>query len=781
MGRALSSEFFLFRVAPGAGAFSFSSAGASRRAEGSEENGSSVRDRRVAKSKRVTCYCSVEQTKVQSTQSTQSHRTIMYRLSTTLYGHDDDVKAVASVNDELLVSGSRDTTVRVWNRLDKTKDFSSSIINFKSSKFINALAIYRYNDDVLIVSAGNDNMINLTSPAAVATDFGGNNDTDNFDQYCLVGHTANICTLDTYDQFIMSGSWDSTAKVWNKSGEVLFDLKGHENSVWSVKFLNEREFLTCGADRTIRKWNGNKQVKVFIAHDDVVRDLLLLPNGDFASCSNDSTIKIWDGITFQNKATLLGHQSFIYSLALLSNGDIVSCGEDRSVRIWRNNQCIQVITLPCMSIWKVLTLNNDDIVLASSDSKIRIFSNNESRFAKQNQILAFQKELEESSISESSLFNINKSQIPGIESLNTSEPKIEGETKYIRSNKNTIDLYQWNENKWIKIGQMVDGSSSNQKQFYNGSYYDYVFNIDVEDGKPPLKLPVNISDNPYDIAETFLANYNLPHSYLQQIVDFIMQNAEGVTLDGKSNKTNSGILPQTNYLTFEKIDQAKLISAFKKLNSKQSPEKQITDSVETLLMCEDYDKIHKVALEIIENWSDDSKLLGFDILRAIITLIKPSEDLFPIIRTGLESQHLNPKVQMMTIRILINTFAAKGWGEQMMLDDDILDIIFTDYLYDNLSKDEKFFPITISTLLFNYSVLANKFQLVKFQDKVLTIIDKVLKIPTVLKDEESAYRLLVSIGTLNVLKSIQDTTKYLSPFANLNGERFQVIKKEITE
>lgn len=699
----------------------------------------------------------------------------MFRLSTTLYGHDQDVKTLAALNDDSIVSGSRDSTVRIWNRVGKSKEFGSSIINFKSEKFVNALAIYRNEGEVLIASAGNDNIINLTSPGAIFTD-----QQNEDDQYCLIGHTANICTLDTFGEFILSGSWDSTAKVWNKHGEIIYNLTGHENSVWGVKFLSSSEFLTCGADRTIRKWHGNKQVKCFIAHDDVVRDLLILPNGDFASCSNDSTIKIWDGITFEHKRTLTGHQSFIYSLDLLSNGDIVSCGEDRSVRVWRNYECIQVITLPCISVWKVLALDNDDIVTASSDSKIRIFTRDEDRFAKENQILAFKKELEESSVSESSMSNVNKQSIPGVEALQSEEPKIEGETKLIKSGRSTIDIYQWSENQWVKIGQMVDGTSSNQKQFYAGSYYDYVFNIDIEDGKPPLKLPVNMTDNPYDVAETFLANHNLPHSYLQQIVDFIMQNAEGISLD-TAKKRKSGILPQTDYLTFDKVDQVKLLAAFKKLNPKQPIEKQITDNFETLLNCEDYDAIHRVALNIIKTWDGDSKLLGFDILRAIIVLIKPSEELFPVIRTGLESKGLTPKIQMMTIRILINTFAAKGWGEQMMLDEDILDIIFTDFLYENLSKDAKFLPITVSTLVLNYSVLANKFQLIKFQNRILSIIEKLVKIPHILQDEESAYRILVSIGTLDYMKGLQDKNRFILPFAKYKGERFEVIKKEITE
>lgn len=38
-------------------------------------------------------------------------------------------------------------------------------------------------------------------------------------------------------------------------------------------------------------------------------------------------------------------------------------------------------------------------------------------------------------------------------------------------------------------------------QFHAGQQYDFVFDVDVADGVPPLKLPVNKGDNPYDAAD----------------------------------------------------------------------------------------------------------------------------------------------------------------------------------------------------------------------------------------------------------------------------------------
>lgn len=46
---------------------------------------------------------------------------------------------------------------------------------------------------------------------------------------------------------------------------------------------------------------------------------------------------------------------------------------------------------------------------------------------------------------------------------------------------------------WQKIGDVVDAVGSGRKQLYQGKEYDYVFDVDIKDGVPPLKLPYNVS------------------------------------------------------------------------------------------------------------------------------------------------------------------------------------------------------------------------------------------------------------------------------------------------
>ncbi|EEB86705.1 hypothetical protein MPER_16240, partial [Moniliophthora perniciosa FA553] len=77
-----------------------------------------------------------------------------------------------------------------------------------------------------------------------------------------------------------------TAKVW-KNFNLAYELKGHEQSVWAVLAIDDKQVLTGSADKTIKLWKQHKLISTFKGHTDAVRGLALLPELGFASCSND--------------------------------------------------------------------------------------------------------------------------------------------------------------------------------------------------------------------------------------------------------------------------------------------------------------------------------------------------------------------------------------------------------------------------------------------------------------------------------------------------------------
>ena len=162
-----------------------------------------------------------------------------------------------------------------------------------------------------------------------------------------------------------------------------------------------------------------------------------------------------------------------------------------------------MITQPYISVWAVLGLDNGDVVAAGSDALIRIFSKDETRQAPNEDILTFDSLVSSSRLPSNQVGDLNKEKVDGPESLAYPGSK-EGEVKMIR-NGNIVEAYQvffswlhlydkWNGDnlEWQKIGEVVDAISSNRKKFHDGKEYDYVFDVDIKDGAPSLKLPYNI-------------------------------------------------------------------------------------------------------------------------------------------------------------------------------------------------------------------------------------------------------------------------------------------------
>uniref|UniRef100_A0A7S2Z8E4 PFU domain-containing protein n=1 Tax=Chloropicon laureae TaxID=464258 RepID=A0A7S2Z8E4_9CHLO len=82
-------------------------------------------------------------------------------------------------------------------------------------------------------------------------------------------------------------------------------------------------------------------------------------------------------------------------------------------------------------------------------------------------------------------------------------------------------------------------------KMFDGQHYDYVFDVDVQDGVPPLKLPYNRGENPYEAADRFLLAHTLPASYREQVVQFIIQNTGGA---GQAAAAAAAAAPSSDFV-----------------------------------------------------------------------------------------------------------------------------------------------------------------------------------------------------------------------------------------
>lgn len=675
-----------------------------------------------------------------------------YQLSATLKGHDQDVRDVVAVDDSKVASVSRDGTVRLWSKDDQ---WLGTVV-YTGQGFLNSVCYD--SEKELLLFGGKDTMINGVPLFATSGED---------PLYTLIGHQGNVCSLSFQDGVVISGSWDKTAKVW-KEGSLVYNLQAHNASVWDAKVVSfsENKFLTASADKTIKLWQNDKVIKTFSGiHNDVVRHLAVVDDGHFISCSNDGLIKLVDMHTGDVLRTYEGHESFVYCIKLLPNGDIVSCGEDRTVRIWskENGSLKQVITLPAISIWSVDCMSNGDIIVGSSDNLVRIFSQEKSRWASEDEINELSTQVEKSTIS-SKTIEFDESKLSPYEILQSPGRK-EGQIVVVKSPQGTIEAHQFSNSSWKKVGDVVGaGATGNDKKIeFEGKTYDYVFDVDIEDGKPPLKLPINVSDNPYTAADNFLARYELPMSYRDQVVQFILKNTNGISLDQPNDNASSSavspsktsvmkVLPVKQYLIMENYNPDTIFNGIVKINSN---EKTFDDEILAQIggalhdIDESWELLLSFANTIRSNW--EIKTPAYDIVRLIVKKLPYSSDIKDYIEEGLGNKNIT--LTMLTVRILVNCFNNENWGVKLLESNQVYKSIFEtiDTEFSQASaKQSQNLAIAVSTLIFNYSALVTKGN---SDLELLPIVADAINtkygpLEEYQECEEAAYRLTVAYGNL---------------------------------
>lgn len=458
------------------------------------------------------------------------------------------MRAVSFPSPDVVLSASRDRSVRIWRRDGSpTAAFNGSLIS-RGSDYINSLAFSpptESHPDGLVISGGKDTIIEVKSPRLSSDDSA---------DRLLVGHAHNVCTLDVSPKgsFLVSGGWDGQARVWNlENWATELTLGGHDGlTVWSVVALDETTVITGCADKSIRVFDltqstaGEALPRSTIHTPDVVRALCKLPAGhpsgaEIASASNDGVLRLWK-LNGQQVAELHGHESYVYSLATLPTGELVSSGEDRTVRVWRGSECIQTITHPAISVWTVaVNRETGDIVSGASDGIARVFTRRPEQVADSGTLREFEESVKASSIPQQQVGGINKEKLPGPSFLTSKSGTKEGQVQMIKEDNGNVTAHQWSvsQQQWVNVGTVVDAvGSTGKKVEYHGQSYDYVFDVDIEDGKPPLKLPYNLSENPYERATKFLGDNELPLTYLDSVANFITENTKGATL-GQSERS----------------------------------------------------------------------------------------------------------------------------------------------------------------------------------------------------------------------------------------------------
>ncbi|ELP85653.1 receptor for activated protein kinase C, putative [Entamoeba invadens IP1] len=220
-------------------------------------------------------------------------------LKSTLNGHKGAVTTLATstARPDLLVSGSRDKTLLVWN-VDTTSE---------------------------------------AQPESITP------------QRSLHGHSHFISdlVLSSDGKFAITSSWDQSLRLWDlEKFESTKRFVGHEGDVLSVAFSQDNTKIISGSrDKTIRLWNTLGKCIATVkndSHTEWVSCVRFVPNSKgnkIVSGGWDKLVKTWTlDQTCKLESTITHHNGFINTIAFSPDGSIMAtAGKDGVIAMWSLN------------------------------------------------------------------------------------------------------------------------------------------------------------------------------------------------------------------------------------------------------------------------------------------------------------------------------------------------------------------------------------------------------------------------------------------------------------
>ncbi|KAJ4371554.1 SCF ubiquitin ligase complex subunit cdc4 [Neocucurbitaria cava] len=292
-------------------------------------------------------------------------------LRSRLEGHEGGVWAL-QYEGNTLVSGSTDRSVRVWD-IEKgkcTQVFQGHTSTVRCLVILKPTQIGETLDgqpimmpkEELIITGSRDSTLRvwkLPKPGdrSIMQTGASSNDHDNpYFIRALTGHHHSVRAIAAHGDTLVSGSYDATVRVWKIStGEVLQRLQGHSQKVYSVVLDHARNRCISGSmDNMVKVWSLETGACIFTleGHTSLV-GLLDLSHGRLVSAAADSTLRIWDPENGQCKSRLCAHTGAI--TCFQHDGQKVISGSDRTLKMWnvRTGEFVKDLLTDLSGVWQV--------------------------------------------------------------------------------------------------------------------------------------------------------------------------------------------------------------------------------------------------------------------------------------------------------------------------------------------------------------------------------------------------------------------------------------------
>lgn len=239
--------------------------------------------------------------------------TSMGVLKVTLQGHSKDIRSIIfSPDGQLLVTISRDDTIRIW---DSATGASKGII-----EAISGTLDLSFSPDGRLLAVPFSETVQLLDPVTRVL------------HGTLKGHSDEIRAIEFSPDghLLATGSFDETIRLWDTAAEPSQDkLEGHSTSIRAIKFSPCGHLVASASVDKIVLWDS--ATGAFRCRFDLQLSMCTAmafsPSCQLlASGHSDGVIRLWDPATEASRIELDAHEEDVTAVAFSADGQILAAG-----------------------------------------------------------------------------------------------------------------------------------------------------------------------------------------------------------------------------------------------------------------------------------------------------------------------------------------------------------------------------------------------------------------------------------------------------------------------
>lgn len=276
--------------------------------------------------------------------------------------HDDDVTdAIITADNSLLITSSKDNTVRFWNFADGAP---LDVFKYESK----VLDIDLNQQNTYVIAGREDGQVSLISVDTRRVLY-----TFNF-----ANGPVSVVKFRADGNWITIGTKEGRVRLWKVMTSLLESGPRHNGEIFNILISpNEKLALSVSADSTARISRAETGRETHIMnHTDWVEDAAFSPDSSwFVTVSDDKIVRVFDSETGIEKIRMY-HGSFVQKVEVSPDGKwIASTGYDHTLRIWDSQTGALMLEASLEGIGSALVFSPDGnrVIAGDRDGNLTIW------------------------------------------------------------------------------------------------------------------------------------------------------------------------------------------------------------------------------------------------------------------------------------------------------------------------------------------------------------------------------------------------------------------------